>query len=50
MATITFDCTAGTPVRAPDFGCSFNDASDAFSNAIDPTKLACSVTALEPIP
>ena len=50
MATITFDCTAGTPVRAPDFDCSFNDASDAFSNAIDPTKLVCSVTALEPIP
>jgi cysteine-rich repeat protein len=50
MAQITFDCTAGTPVRAPDFDCSFNDASDAFSNAIDPTQLVCSVTALEPIP
>jgi cysteine-rich repeat protein len=50
MATITFDCTAGTPVRAPDFDCSFNDASDAFSNAIDPTKLVCRVTLLEPIP
>jgi hypothetical protein len=50
LATITFDCVAGTPVRAPEFHCSFNDASDPFSNAIDPTKLFCSVTLLEPIP
>jgi cysteine-rich repeat protein len=49
MAAISFDCPAGTPVRAPDFGCSFNDASDAFSNALDPATLVCRVTALEPI-
>lgn len=50
MVAITFDCPAGTPVRSPDFACSFADASDAFSNAIDPTQLVCSVTALESIP
>lgn len=49
MVAITFDCAAGTPVRAPDFDCSFADASDAFSNAIDPTQIFCSVTVLEPI-
>lgn len=50
FAAIVFDCSAGTPVRSPDFNCSFNDASDPFSNAVDPTALVCSVTALEPIP
>lgn len=50
MVTITFDCTPGSPVRPPDFDCSFSDASDAFSNAIDPTQIFCSATALEPIP
>lgn len=49
FATITFDCTAGAPVRAPDFACSFDDASDPFSNAIDPAALVCAVTEFEPI-
>jgi cysteine-rich repeat protein len=50
FATVTFDCAAGTPVRAPDFRCSFDDASDPFSNAVDPSALFCAVTALEPLP
>jgi hypothetical protein len=50
FATITFDCPADTPVRAPDFDCSFNDASDASTNPVDPAALFCAVTLLEPIP
>jgi len=50
FATITFDCTAGSPVRAPDFDCSFDDASDASTNPVDPSTIFCSVTLLEPIP
>jgi cysteine-rich repeat protein len=50
FATITFDCTAGTPVRAPDIACSFDDASDPFATAVDPAALVCAVTVLEPIP
>jgi cysteine-rich repeat protein len=47
---VRFDCTSGTPVRAPDFQCRFLDASDAFSNAIDPALLVCAVAQLQPIP
>ena len=50
FATITFDCPADTPVRSPDFDCSFNDASDASTNPVDPAALVCAVTLLEPIP
>jgi hypothetical protein len=50
FATVTFDCAAGTPVRVPEFACSFNDASDPFATAVDPSALVCAVTVLEPIP
>lgn len=49
MVTISFDCTAETPVRVTEFDCSFDDASDARSTAIDPTLLVCGVMVLEPI-
>lgn len=50
FAEIRFDCASGTSVRAPDFPCAFEDASDAFSNKIDPSLLVCSVSELQPIP
>jgi hypothetical protein len=50
FATLTFDCTPGTPVRVPEFVCSFNDASDPFANAVDPSALVCAVTVLDPMP
>ena len=50
FAEVTFDCASGTPVRAPDFHCSFDDASDPFTNAVDPTLLECGVSELQPIP
>jgi cysteine-rich repeat protein len=50
FATITFDCAVDAPVRAPDFICAFDDASDASTNPVDPAALFCAVTVLEPIP
>jgi cysteine-rich repeat protein len=50
FAGIDFACTAGTPVRLPDVTCRFAEASDPFTNAIDPEKLFCGVSELLPIP
>jgi cysteine-rich repeat protein len=50
FAEVRFDCASGTTLRGPDFHCGFLDASDAFSNAIDPALLVCAVSSLQPIP
>jgi len=50
FAQIDFTCSEGAPVLVPDFQCRLLNASDLFSNAIDPAALRCGVASLEALP